>query len=218
MKNRNMNNRSQGDKNLKTKGGRGGSQRDSKRKMKNSRMKKNEEKNKRQIYDNAVERSLQASKISGKVDMSNHNLKKMPKKLSFLDHLTSPFSPEEHLIRNLNLSDNNIESIDKEIVFLKNLQILNFSRNNLKEIPEEIFLLQNLKKIDFSKNQIGMIPERFCDCLNLYEANFSFNKIKNFPLEIHKIGKFGILEYFYLRGNNLEEIDYSVRKNYRENI
>ena len=151
------------------------------------------------------------SKSTGRVNLSNRNLKRTPRPLNTLDHLTSPFLSENYHIRHLNLADNALQSIDPKLSNLKKLQVIDFSRNQLRSLPEEIFCVKTLKKVDFSSNLLSFIPERFCACYNVFEANFSFNELVALPLDFKGMGRLGKLQFLYVSNNKLEKIDPAVR-------
>jgi Leucine-rich repeat (LRR) protein len=151
-------------------------------------------------------------------DEKNQKLDIIPKSLYSYINLTE-----------LDLSRNNIKTIDKEISKLKNLKILNLGKNNLKEIPKEISTLQNLEILKLGANQIKEINKSFfkyklfkltylslhtnnisvfqefdtCNLTNLRDLDLSFNKITKLPKTFCNLVN---LESLYLLYNYLYEL------------
>lgn len=104
----------------------------------------------------------------------------------------------------LDLSNNQIETLPKEIGNLINLGTLNMSNNNLRVIPDGAIYLNKLtsfsasnnqieyinkdfgqfpylEQIDLSNNQLTFIPEELGNCPELYDIRFNSNKIVKIP-------------------------------------
>ncbi|GKV48342.1 hypothetical protein SLEP1_g55164 [Rubroshorea leprosula] len=80
----------------------------------------------------------------------------------------------------IDLSSNNlIESIPEELIFLKDLHNLNLSWNHLLgTIPEKIGQMENLESLDFSQNGLsGMIPKSMSNLTKLSHLNLSYNNL-----------------------------------------
>ena len=70
-------------------------------------------------------------------------------------------------LKELDLCDNQLEEIPKEIGSLINLQKLNLYNNQLKEIPKEIGSLINLQILNLNHNQLKEIPKEIESLINL---------------------------------------------------
>ncbi|GKV50223.1 hypothetical protein SLEP1_g56935 [Rubroshorea leprosula] len=80
----------------------------------------------------------------------------------------------------IDLSSNNlIESIPEELIFLKDLHNLNLSWNHLSgKIPEKIGQMENLESLDFSQNGLsGTIPKSMSSLTKLSYLNLSYNNL-----------------------------------------
>lgn len=67
----------------------------------------------------------------------------------------------------LNLSDEDLNEIPKEVFELKNLEELNLSWNQIKTVPEEIQKLTALRRLDITHNLIVGIPSFLLKIENL---------------------------------------------------
>ena len=61
-------------------------------------------------------------------------------------------------IKNLNISNNEIEKLPIELLNLKKLAILNLTSNLIKQIEIDISLLPTLKELYIGFNQLNKIP------------------------------------------------------------
>jgi Leucine-rich repeat (LRR) protein len=114
------------------------------------------------------------------IDLSNNKIEELPndigklKKLTHLDLSNNKLSKIQteclkdipNLI-SLDMSNNQITVIPKEIKYLHKLIILDLSNNQIKEIPKEIKYLYKLENFDISNNQIKEISNKIMKYLNL---------------------------------------------------
>jgi tRNA A-37 threonylcarbamoyl transferase component Bud32 len=132
--------------------------------------------------------------------------------------------------KRLTLSEN-LTTFPLEILELaESLEILDLSNNQLTEIPKEISKLKKLKIAFFSNNNFTKVPDSFKECKNLYMLGFKANKIKTFdndilPLSIswliltdnalttlpNSMGKLTTLQKCGLSGNQLRELPQSMK-------
>ena len=84
----------------------------------------------------------------------------------------------------LDLENNKIKEIPKEIQFLTNLQYLYLDNNKIKTIPEEIRFLTNLKYLSLRSNQITEIPKEIQFLTSLIKVWLNRNKILKIQKEI----------------------------------
>jgi len=98
----------------------------------------------------------------------------------------------------LYLSCNRLNIFPDEICNLSKLKILSLGENNLKSIPYSINHLENLEKLRLPHNQIEKIPESLCDLTSLEILSLDGNKLTDFPEGIYKIKN---LKFLHLKGN-----------------
>ena len=102
----------------------------------------------------------------------------------------------------INLSKNEINSINQELVCLRNLKELQLSYNRISDyLTEDMFIgLTNLTKVDLSFNQISKVNDKtFNRLLNLRSINLSHNQIESIQKPFEML-------------LNLESIDMSCNK------
>lgn len=102
-------------------------------------------------------------------------------------------------IRILDLGDQGIKILPRQIGQLQNLTTLHLDGNSLTTLPEEIGQLQKLEKLDLSSNQLTVLPKEIEQLQNLRELDLNRNKLTTLPNEI---GQLQNLKNLYLRGNN----------------
>jgi len=106
----------------------------------------------------------------------------------------------------LDLSNNALSSIPKEIAGLKKLKIAFFSNNLFKSVPSEFKACENLYMLGFKSNQIETFDEDILP-LSISWLILTDNKMKSLPLSIGKLEK---LQKFALAGNSLVELPSSM--------
>jgi len=112
----------------------------------------------------------------------------------------------------LEISNNQITTIPKEIKNLTNLEILDLSNNQITEIPNEINKLSKLTFLSMAGNKITKIPD-ISNLTNLEVLDFSDNKIMSFPQGFDSMIEEGGLDNLmaiYLRNNKIDQIPYSI--------
>jgi len=110
-------------------------------------------------------------------------------------------------IRQIDLSNNNIQSIPDSILSCRSLEELNLSHNRLKQLPRE-FKLPRLQKLFLSFNELTCLPEDIGRCISLTKIRIIHNQIKELPDSIielwpKKPGGRGKLEQFLVERNPL---------------
>ncbi len=70
-------------------------------------------------------------------------------------------------VRVLELSEQKLKTIPKEIGQLQNLQELNLWNNQLTTLPKEIEQMQNLRSLGLSNNQLTVLPKEIGQLQNL---------------------------------------------------
>ena len=102
-------------------------------------------------------------------------------------------------LKNLDISFNNLTSIQQPIKFLTGLESLNLSNNNITEIPKRIRHLQQLKILNLSSNQLTVIPREIKYLKLLKILNLSSNRLMVLPKEIKYLK---LLKKICLENNN----------------
>ena len=110
--------------------------------------------------------------------------------------------------KELDLNNNKLTKIPKEIGNLKNLKKLYLSGNQLTEIPKEIGNLKNLQKLDLDYNQLKKIPKEIGNLKNLKRLLLYNNQLTEIPKEIGNLKKLKTLVLFK---NQLTEIPKEIK-------
>ena len=128
--------------------------------------------------------------------------------------LTDPAAVNDaHLasIRNLNISDSNIRSLNADdFDGLSALRNINLELNDIRNLPEDIFDgLSELTKIDLRSNDIPSLPADVFDGLSaVTEIDLGQNDIRNLPEDVFDgLSKLSIL---YLNNNKLTSLPADV--------
>ncbi len=87
-------------------------------------------------------------------------------------------------ITELDLSDNQIESLPSQVENWKKLQIFKIENNKLKSLPGEIRHFANLTMLDASGNGMTDLPAEIGQLSKLQTLDLSDNDIDEFPNEI----------------------------------
>ena len=133
------------------------------------------------------------------LNYSNEGLEFVPKELLKEDSTTVE----------LNLSDNNIKIIPKEIGGYKILEVLDLSGNNQLEIGQSFYDLakiKTLKEINLSQCELVYIPFSIHKITNLEVLNISGNHLFEIPDMMHKMHQ---LKEVNLSNNKLKELGYA---------
>lgn len=109
----------------------------------------------------------------------------------------------------LNLSNQQLSSIPKEIFQFKNLEDLELDSNNIGVIPEMLSSLRHLSYISFSHNRVESIPTEILNMPQLIGLDASHNRISRLPDDAFK--KTGII-YLHLSWNLFTEIPSPVKR------
>jgi len=128
------------------------------------------------------------------LSMSNCGLEEMPKVIqSYLDLKVVDLSENQiseidgsvfnqfRYVSSLNLSNNKLASLPKQLRSLQHLLDLNLSNNRLTEFSPDFTILRALRRLDLSKNEIDTMPEDFGEMVSIRELNIADNKIEWLP-------------------------------------
>jgi Leucine-rich repeat (LRR) protein len=103
-------------------------------------------------------------------------------------------------VKHLNLSNQKLKKIPKEVFEFPNLRTLDLSNNKLTELPKEIGLLTKLEELNLTKNKIDEMPKEIGNLNRLLILKFRSNSLYVLPKEIGKLSR---LEQVDLNGNPL---------------
>lgn len=110
-------------------------------------------------------------------------------------------------IKELDLSESDFRSFPKEILQLKNLEILRMDNCFLKSVGQEIKELEKLRIFHANGGDEGgmveEIHEDLCNLINLEELHLKANRINTIPVAIEKLKNLKVLD---LSNNELLEI------------
>lgn len=109
---------------------------------------------------------------------------------------------ESYELIKLDMSNNSLASIPKELSTQEQLQHLNFNSNELKRLPGEIFSLI-LKFFDASSNKLAKLPDMLGSCTSMVEMHLSRNGLIELP---ESFGGLSNLEILDLKENSLTSL------------
>ena len=112
-------------------------------------------------------------------------------------------------IQILNLHNNSLKSIPKEIGNLTNLKILDLSENKITELPSSISNLKKLVNLNLSGNEITKLPSFIGELKNLMTIDLGYNNLTKLPPQI---GKLENLMTLTLDNNKLESLPPQIGK------
>ena len=102
----------------------------------------------------------------------------------------------------LDLLDNNLTELPKEIGNLTNSTVLDLWNNNLIELPKEIGNLTNLRELYLEDNNLTELPKEIGNLTNLTELVLKSNNLTELPKEIENLTNLTTL----FLGDNLTEL------------
>lgn len=126
-----------------------------------------------------------------KLDLSGNVIRELPD----LGRLTD--------LAELNLNDNHLTELPKEIGDLSDLKSLNLERNKLTSLPVEFKHLDNLSHLDLSRNSFSSLPKELASLNRLKTLHFSHNELTSLSPEI---GELSSLIWLSLHGNSLRRL------------
>lgn len=111
-------------------------------------------------------------------------------------------------IPNLNLDNNQLTSLPKEIGNLSRLRNLDLRGNQLTSLPKEMGNLTELECLYLNGNQLTSLPKEIGNFLHLKKLYIADNRLTDLPKEIGKLSK---LKYLGLSGNQLTNLPKEIR-------
>ncbi|XP_048727873.1 malignant fibrous histiocytoma-amplified sequence 1 homolog isoform X3 [Ostrea edulis] len=130
----------------------------------------------------AVPPNLLAEKDLGIVNLSGNNLKNLPTEIARWDKIEKLDLSKNYGLRRTKASDNT--SLPQEILTLVNLRELIISECNLQRLPPIIWQMTNLHVLDISRNKINILVPEVGNLSNLRKINLKHTNITSLPPEI----------------------------------
>lgn len=124
------------------------------------------------------------------------------KKINLIKMQKSVFLNLQNLIY-LDLRENKLEKIPKNLILLKNLKALKLDFNQIGFIPTFINELEKLEILNLNNNKIKYFPSQFQNLQNLKELKIANNLIEAIPIEF---GLLKSLEILHIEGNYFTDI------------
>lgn len=147
---------------------------------------------------NSLKPHFERAEKTGACNLSKQGLTEFPEQLLKLTKC----------LRTLELSENKLPSIPREIGSFTLLKSLNISHNRLTSIPAEVGNLKKLEAFSMSNNRITTLPASLSKLQAVRDVNLSHNKLSVFPTQLAGLKN---LDSLSLSHNNLVEIPEGVR-------
>lgn len=119
-------------------------------------------------------------------------------------------NPEK--VYRLNLSNQEINLSNEQWKLFINLEYLNLKNDGLKQIPKEISNLKRLKILDLSGNEFNELPREFSNLNNLEELYLNDEKNLKLSETLKVLAKLPKLKSLHLENDNLEELPNEINK------
>ncbi|XP_061193171.1 leucine-rich repeat-containing protein 58-like [Saccostrea echinata] len=150
------------------------------------------------IPDNLIPRAKEILSLK----MNHNEILLLPPSISVFVNLLS-----------LDLSNNHLTHIPKELISLRCLRKLLVKSNGLScaSIPKDFGLLSSLEVLNFSGNSLETFPPQFTELSNLRRLYLGGNCISEMPNSIKNLQR---LEVLYLGGNRLTEVPAEIGQLY----
>ena|SRR5687767_1221120 len=103
-------------------------------------------------------------------------------------------------VKHLNLSNQKLKKIPKEVFLFPNLKTLDLSGNKIEAMPADLGLLTKLEELDITKNKIDELPKEIGNLKRLRVLKARSNSLYALPKEIGQLGR---LETADFNGNPL---------------
>lgn len=113
-----------------------------------------------------------------------------------------------HLNR-FGLTDIDSGFIETILEHMPEINVLNLNNNGIKSIPKEITRLKSLKNLHLTGNEIETLPKEFSYLQSLTHLYLKYNSLSTIPNVITKLKR---LEHLSLRGNQIKEITTNIEK------
>lgn len=158
-------------------------------------------------YESVMKNSDVLNEIQS-LDMHRSNLS-----AEQISEILAKCNPEK--LKILNLDDNNLETIPREVFAFSKLRWLKLARNRLTQIPGEIGNLTQLTILKLDHNRIQDLPDTLKNLNGILQLYLEYNKIKKFPTIIASLKSLKVL---HLEGNVLKNILKELPKDIGEKL
>ncbi|EFO82309.1 hypothetical protein CRE_00187 [Caenorhabditis remanei] len=88
----------------------------------------------------------------------------------------------------LDLSRNDVRSLQSQLRYLKALKVLKISRNRVEDFPAELCSSLELRTLDLSQNNLSYLPADFVKMTDLRHLQLECNPLRSPPMEIVELG------------------------------
>jgi len=109
------------------------------------------------------------------------------------------------LLREVDLSRNNLVKIPEGLFSVPSLRRLNLSENELKDLPGSIDVWARLEVLNLARNQLTALPASLCKLIHLRRLILNGNEL-DFEGIPSGVGKLAFLQVFSAADNNLEMV------------
>ncbi|CAM9668875.1 unnamed protein product, partial [Hapterophycus canaliculatus] len=106
-------------------------------------------------------------------------------------------------LKELWLTNNDIQTLPPQIRELRHLKILGVGRNRISRLPGELGLLHNLEHIFAENNWLSTLPKELAMCRNLRELRLDGNQLSRLPDCVQELRGLEVLD---LRGNSIDAL------------
>jgi len=98
-------------------------------------------------------------------------------------------------VKHLNLSNQKLKKIPKEVFLFPNLKSLDLSGNKIESLPGDIGLLTKLEELILTKNKIDEIPKEIGSLKRLRVLKMRANSLYALPKEIGLLGRLETVDF-----------------------
>lgn len=118
-----------------------------------------------------IESALKRAKATGTLNLQGRELETFPEDIcKFSDLRILDNWWESYELTKLDMSNNKLKSLPKELATQEQLQHINLNSNELDRIPGEIFSLI-IKFFDASNNKLTRLPDMLGSCTSIVELH-----------------------------------------------
>ncbi|EMD49329.1 leucine-rich repeat containing protein [Entamoeba histolytica HM-3:IMSS] len=153
-----------------------------------------------QVTTNLVAKSKGYTCIPNEIMKLKHSLKSLDLSLNQINSIEPSFS-NFSLLTLLRLRGNNINKFPDPILDLQSLKCLDLSNNHITSIPPNIVCLNNLSELIMGQNNLTSLPKEIGIITTLVNITLPANNLKELPLEMCSLTK---LTFVDLSNNNFD--------------
>jgi len=146
-----------------------------------------------------LKKHLETAEKTGALNFTDKGLEKFPPDMSKV----------EKNLRNLDLSNNKINSLPSNIGHFKVMKTLSISKNKISALPEDMGKMTKLENLNLSFNLLQTIPSSFQQLKHLREVNLSHNNFSTFPSSLLNLKQLNVLD---LANNKIRAITEEIAR------